>query len=223
MTVTLLLVDTTGAIVAEKTLGPLNDEMKALLPQYQPAVRAMQLSQADVQAEWDIAEPFKDDKVQLHLFTGIQRLERDTPFEFDNRFMVRPDVCGHCYQLNEILLDNPEAIVLDADHPVYEGPKREDGTPLFRIVIDHFDGERIHAWHVETDNDGKIEKTDNLAFRPRNNVDVLVGVTGSIEGFLRLSMLPRLWFMEYWRTGSKAPDTKLSGAVNTGGSAHIKR
>lgn len=223
MTVTLVLSDGAGAIVAEKTLGPLNDETKALLPQYQTAVRAMQFSHADVQAEWDITEPFDGDKVQLHLFTGIQRLERDTPFEFDNRFMVRPDVCGHCYQLNEILLDNPESIVLDMDHPVYEGPKREDGTPLFRIVIDHFDGERIDAWHIETEDDGKITKSDNLAFRPRNNVDVLVGVTGSIEGFLRLSMLPRLGFMEYWRTGAKAPAAKISGAVNTGGSAHIKR
>jgi hypothetical protein len=137
--------------------------------------------------------------------------------------MVRPDVCGHCYQFNEILLDNPEPIVLDKNNRVYEGPKRKDGTPLFRIVIDHFDGEMIHAWHVETDYKGKVVKTDNLAFRPRNNVDVLVGVTGTTEGFLRLSMLPRLGFMEYWRTGAKGPDTKLSGSVNTGGSAHIRR
>ena len=223
MTVNLTLRDNDGAIVVEKTLGPLNDEMKAILPQHQTAVSAMQLSHASVQAEWDIVEPFKDDKAQLQLFTDIQLLERDTPFEFDNRFMVRPDVCGHCYQFNEILLDNPEPIILDKDNPIYEGPKREDGTPLFRIVIDHFDGERIHAWHIETDDDGKIEKTDNLAFRPRNNVDVLVGVTGSVEGFLRLSMLPRLGFMEYWRTGAKAPSTKMSGAVNTGGSAHISR
>ena len=223
MTVSLTISDASGAIVAQKNLGPLNDDMKALLPQHQIAARAMQLAHADVQAEWDINEPFKGDKAKLYLFTGIQLLERDTPFEFDNRFMVRPDVCGHCYQFNEILLDNPEAIILDADNPVYEGPKRKDGTPLFRIVIDHFDGERIHAWHIETDYKDEIEKTDNLAFRPRNNVDVLVGVTGTIEGFLRLSMLPRLGFMEYWRTSAKAPHTKLSGAVNTGGSAHIKR
>lgn len=222
MTVSLVLKDDSGATVARKTLGPLNDEMKALLPQHQTTAQAMQFSHADVQAEWDIVEPFKGDKAQLYLFTGIQLLERDTAFEFDNRFMVRPDVCGHCYQFNEILLDNPEPIILDMDNPVYEGPKRKDGTPLFRIVVDHFDGERIHAWHIETGVD-EIEKTDNLAFRPRNNLDVLVGVTGTIEGFLRLSMLPRLGFMEYWRTGAKGPETKLSGAVNTGGSAHIKR
>jgi len=68
-----------------------------------------------------------------------------------------------------------------------------------------------------------VTKTDNLAFRPRNNVDVIVGVNGTSEGFLRLSMLPRLGFMEYWRTSSKGPDTRISGSVNTGGSAHIRR
>jgi hypothetical protein len=137
--------------------------------------------------------------------------------------MVRPDVCGHCYQFNEILLDNPEPIVLDKDNPVYEGPRGEDGIPLFKIVIDHFDGEMIHAWHVETRYRDKIHKTDNLAFRPRKNIDVLLGVTGTIEGFLRLSMLPRLGFMENWRVSAKAPDMKVSGSVNTGGSAHIRR
>jgi hypothetical protein len=81
----------------------------------------------------------------------------------------------------------------------------------------------IHAWHIETTDKGKVFKSENLAFRPRNNIDVLVGVTGTTEGFLRLSMLPRLGFIEYWRTGSKAPDEKLSGSVNTGGSAHIRR
>ena len=158
------------------------------------------------------------------MFTQIQALKRDTPFEFDHRFMVRPDVCGHCYQLNEVLLDNPEPIILDNDHPVYEGPKREDGTPLYRLVLDDFDGEMIHAWHVETDNAKKgIIKTENLAFRPRNNMDVLIGVTGTTEGFLRLSMLPRLGFMESWRVSAKEPAVKLSGSVNTGGSAHIRR
>ena len=132
-------------------------------------------------------------------------------------------MCGHCYQLNEILLDNPEPIILDRDNPVYEGPKNEDGKALFRIVIDHFDGEMIHAWHLETEKNGKISRTGNLAFRPRNNVDVLVGVTGTIEGFLRLSMLPRLGFMEDWRTGAPGPDNRMSGTVNTGGSAHIRR
>jgi len=222
-TVSLLLENSGGNTVAEKVLGPLNQEMIDLLPQHQVAARAMQFMHGDVQAELDIRKPFKGDKAVLYLFTGIQLLERDTPFEFAERFMVRPDVCGHCYQLNEVLLDNPDPIILDKDNPVYEGPKRRDGTPLFRIVIDHFDGEMIHAWHVETNYKGKVRKTDNLAFRPRNNIDVLVGVTGTIEGFLRLSMLPRLGFMEYWRTSAKGPDTKLSGSVNTGGSAHIRR
>ena len=222
-TIGLELKDNAGNIVASKVLGPLDEAARQLLPQHQNAARSMQFMFEDLQAELDILEPFKNGKVQLYLFTNIQLLKRDTPFEFDNRFMVRPDVCGHCYQLNEVLLDNPNPIILDKTNPVYEGPKREDGTPLFRIVIDDFDGEMIHAWHVETDDKGEIQKTENLAFRPRNNLDVLVGVTGTTEGFLRLSMLPRLGFMESWRVSAGEPATKLSGSVNTGGSAHIRR
>ena len=112
---------------------------------------------------------------------------------------------------------------LDKKNPIYDGVKDRDGNPLFRIVIDRFDGEMIYAWHIETTDKGKIYATDNLAFRPRNNLDVLLGVTGSTEGFLRLSMLPRLGFMENWRVSAKAPRSKLSGEVNTGGSAHIAR
>jgi hypothetical protein len=222
-TASLSLKNKAGETVATKVIGPLSAEIIDVLPQYQPASESLQFLHEDVQAEFDVRNPFDEGKVRLFLFTDIQVLERDTPFEFDPRFMVRPDVCGHCYQLNEVLLDNPEPIILDKDNPVYEGIKGEDGKPLFRIVIDSFDGEMIHAWHIEANEKGKYISTDNLAFRPRKNVDVLMGVTGSTEGFLRLSMLPRLGFMEYWRVNAKAPSSRLSGEVNTGGSAHIKR
>ena len=222
-TVSLEIKEASGKILATKQLGPLNAEMREILPQHQTAARALQLMHENVMAEFDMNKPFKGEKALIYLFEEIQFLNRDTPYEFDSRFVVRPDVCGHCYQLNEVLLDNPEAIILDKDNPVYEGPRREDGTPLFKLVLDHFDGEMIQAWHVETQYKGKTYKSENLAFRPRNNMDVLVGVTGTIEGFLRLSMLPRLGFMESWRTGAKEPAVKLSGSVNTGGSAHIKR
>lgn len=222
-TVSLTLHDKNGNVVGTKVIGPLNDAAKELLPQHQEVARSMQFKVGSVMAELDVKNPFKEGKTNLYLFTEIQELERDTPFEHDNRFMVRPDVCGHCYQLNEVLLDNPEPIILDKDHPTYEGPKDAQGKPLFTIVIDDFDGEKIHAWHIETKYRKKHYETDNLAFRPRNNVDVLVGVNGTIEGNLRLSMLPRLAFRDYWRTGAKAPAEKISGSVNTGGSAHIKR
>lgn len=210
-------------VVAQKVLGPLDDYAMNHLPQHMNTARKMQIMFEDVQAEIDIRKPFKGEKATIYTFTGIKQLNRDTPLESDDRFMVRPDVCGHCYQFNELLLDNPKEIILDKENPVYEGPKRADGTPLFKIVIDDFDGEMIHAWHVETKYKKKTYTTDNLAFRPRNNVDVLVGVTGTVEGFLRLSMLPRLGFMESWRTSDKGPVKKVSGSVNTGGSAHIKR
>ena len=122
-----------------------------------------------------------------------------------------------------MLLDNSEPIILDKKNSIYDGPKGEDGQPLFRIVVDDFDGEIIHAWHVESSLDGELMTTDNLAFRPRTNLDVLLGVNGTTEGFLRLSMLPRLGFIEYWRIGAQGPKDKLSGSVNTGGSAHIRR
>ena len=222
-TVGLVLRDRDGNILDSKILGPLNQAMIDILPQHQTAVSAMQFRYRDVQAELDIQEPFEKDKTRLYLFTDVRELERGAPFPFDPRFMVRPDVCGHCYQVNEVLLDNPEPIILDQNNLTYEGPRGEDGKPLFRIVVDDFDGEMIHGWHIESGEGEERVKTDNLAFRPRTNLDVLVGVNGTTEGFLRLSMLPRLGFMEYWRTSGKAPADKLSGSVNTGGSAHIRR
>jgi len=222
-TVGLVLRDKNGNLLESKTLGPLNQAMIEILPQHQTAVAAMQFLYRDVQAELDIQEPFEGNKARLYFFTGVQELERGAPFPFDPRFMVRPDVCGHCYQVNEVLLDNPEPIILDKDNLTYEGPRGEDGKPLFRIVVDDFDGEMIHAWHIESGEGEEFSKTDNLAFMPRTNLDVLLGVNGTTEGFLRLSMLPRLGFMEYWRTSGRAPADKLSGSVNTGGSAHIRR
>ena len=115
--------------------------------------------------------------------------------------MVRSDVCGHCYQLNELLFDNSEEIVLDRNNPRYDGPKGADGKPIFSIVVDNFDGEMIHAWHIETVVRGRVFKSDNLAFNPRNNVDVLMGVNGTTEGFLRANMLERSAYQEYWRVG----------------------
>jgi hypothetical protein len=222
-TVALVLKDANDKVVASKVLGPLNQAMIDLLPQYQDAVEAMQFRYGDVQAELDVKEPFDGGKTRLYLFTEVQELERGADFPFDSRFKVRPDVCGHCYQVNEVLLDNPEPIILDKNNPVYEGPKKENGRPLFRIVVDDFDGEMIHAWHIEADQGDEIVTTDNLAFRPRTNLDVLLGVNGTTEGFLRLSMLPRLGFMEYWRISARGPRNELSGSVNTGGSAHIRR
>jgi hypothetical protein len=222
-TVSLALKDRKGRIVASEVLGPLNQEMREILPQHQDAVNAVQLIYKNVQAELDIQEPFKAGRARLYLFTNVQELERGSPFPFDPRFVVRPDVCGHCYQVNEVFLDNPESIILDRNNLTYDGPKGEDGRPLFRIVVDDFDGEMIHAWHMESGDGEELVSTDNLAFRPRTNLDVLLGVNGTTEGFLRLSMLPRLGFMEYWRVSAQGPRDKLSGSVNTGGSAHIRR
>ncbi len=222
-TVGLVLRDKGNKTVESKLLGPLNRDLREILPQHQDAVRALQLIHRDVQAELDLQEPFDEGKARLYLYTRIQELQGGMPYQPDPRFIVRPDVCGHCYQVNEVLLDNAQPIILDKLNPVYDGPAGPDGNPLFRIVIDDFDGEIVLAWHVETSEEGEVYLTDNLAFRPRANVDVLLGVNGTTEGFLRLSMLPRLGFMEYWRVGRQGPLNKLSGSVNTGGSAHIRK
>ena len=192
-----------------KVLGPLNDEARALLPQHQDVVNTLQFVtgplNARVMAEMDTDKPYEDGKAALWTFVDLQYIENETPLPTDPRFMVRSDVCGHCYQLNELLFDNPEEIILDKDNPRYDGPKGADGKPVFSIVIDNFDGEMIHAWHVETNYKGRVFKSDNLAFNPRNNVDVLMGVNGTIEGFLRAGMMERSAYQEYWRLGHHEP------------------
>jgi hypothetical protein len=145
----------------------------------------------DIHVELELPADFKEGKVTLYAWTGAQKLERDKPWEQDKRFVMRPDVCGHCYMLNEFILDNPEPIILDSKNPTYTGPEG-----YFKIVIDDFDGERIQAWHIE-DKDGR--KTANLAEYPRNNVDVMVGVNGTTEHFLRKTLLKRLAYREVWR------------------------
>ena len=204
---TIQITDKNGASET-KELGPLNEETRAFLPQHQKVINTLQFHFGDgadrVLAEMDVKTPFEDGKAAFYTYTDLLELKGDTPFEGDNRFMVRPDVCGHCYQLNEVLLDNPEPIILDKDHPRYDGPLMADGKPMFTIVIDSFDGEMIHAWHIETNFKNKVFKSANLAFSPRNNVDVLMGVNGTIEGFLRASLMQRSAFQEHWRTGAHA-------------------
>lgn len=191
--------------VESKVLGPLNDEARKLLPQHQDVVNTLQFvvgpENDRVMAEMDIETPFEGDKAGLWTYVNLLKMENETPLPTDPRFMVHNDVCGHCYQLNEVLFDNPEEIVLDRNNPRYDGPKGADGKPVFSIVIDNFDGEMIHAWHVETNYRGRVFRSDNLAFNPRNNIDVLMGVNGTTEGFLRANMLERSAYQEYWRLG----------------------
>lgn len=195
-----------GSLAKTRTLGPLNAETRAFLPQHQRVVNSLQFAfdegKNKVLAEMDVKTPFEKGKAAFYTYTDLKKLEGDTPFEGDPRFMVRPDVCGHCYQLNEVLLDNPEPIILDREHPRFDGPRMADGKPQFSIVIDSFDGEMIHAWHIETNYRKRVFKSANLAFQPRNNIDVLMGVNGTIEGFLRASLMERSAWQEYWRTGA---------------------
>jgi hypothetical protein len=193
-TVKLALTDASGNILAEKTLGPMNQELYDTLPQYGPSQQKVMMRYKDIQVDVDYPTDFPEGKVPLYVATGAQTFDRDKPWPNDPRYLVRPDVCGHCYQLNELLLDNKDPIILDAENNIYEGPEG-----YFKIVIDDFDGEAINFWHIETTYKGKTMKTPNLAEFKRNNIDVMVGVNGTVESFLRQTVLERLAYRETWR------------------------
>jgi len=190
-TVALALLNASGKTVVEKTLGPLTKEVYDTLPQYNASQQKVMLEYEDVHVELGLPTDFAGGKVPLYVATGTIKLYRDKPWPDDPRFIVRPEVCGHCYMLNEMILDNPEPIILDEKNNTYTGPNE-----YFKIVVDDFDGEKINAWHIE---DRTGMKTPNLAEYPRNNLDVMVGVNGTTEGFLRKTLLKRLAYREIWR------------------------
>ena len=187
----ILLTDATGKAVAEKTFGPLTDELWSTLPQYGPSQEKLSLIHEDIQVDLDYPVDVNKGEMTFFLAKECKSYKINEPFPEDPRFIVRPDVCGHCYQLNELILDNKEPIVLDAEHPVFTGP-----NGYFKIVIDDFDGESVNAWHIE---DRFNKETPNLAEYARNNVDVLVGVNGTTESFLRQTLMSRLAYREIWR------------------------
>jgi len=198
-TVKLVLTDKAGAVVAKKVLGPLTEELYGTLPQYGPSQKKINMVYKDVQVDLDY--PADLEKGEITFYAAIECLtyERDKPWPDDPRFLVRPDVCGHCYQLNELILDNKDPIILDEDNPVFNGPEE-----YFQIVIDDFDGEAINEWHIETTRKNKkgkmvTKKTPNLAEFSRNNLDVMLGVNGTTESFLRKTLLERLAYREIWR------------------------
>jgi hypothetical protein len=190
-TVKAVLTDKSGKFLAEKTFGPINQELYDYLPQYGPAQQKITMKYEDIQVNLDVPTDFPNGKVPLYIATDAQTYDRDKAWPNDPRYLVRPDVCGHCYQLNELVLDNKDPIILDAENPVYEGPEG-----YFKLVITDFDGEAINAWHIE-DRLGKV--SPNLAEFKRNNIDVMVGVNGTVESFLRGSVLERLAYREVWR------------------------
>lgn len=189
--VKLVLLDGKGKIAMEKQLGPVDQSVYDTLPQYSPSQQKVMMQYKDIHVELDLPADFKDGKVTFYTWTGAHKLERDKPWAKDPRYVMRPDVCGHCYMLNEFIMDNAEPVVLDAKNPTFTGPEG-----FFKIVIDDFDGEKIQAWHIEG-KDGN--RSPNLAELARNNVDLMVGVNGTTEHFLRKTLLQRLAYREIWR------------------------
>jgi hypothetical protein len=190
-TTRLALMDAGGKILVEKTLGPLTQDLFETLPQYNPSQQKVMLQYGDVHIELDLSAGITGGEISLYAATGAIKIERDKPWSDDPRFIVRPEVCGHCYMLNEFILDNAEPIVLNEKNNTFMGP-----NGYFKIVVDDFDGEKINAWHLE---DRTGMKTPNLAEYPRNNLDVMAGVNGTTETFLRKTLLNRLAYRETWR------------------------
>lgn len=87
------ILDGSGEVVAEKTLGPLVDELYNFLPEDELARAQLTLSSGDdVYIHWDIfREPFQEDKVALVGYTGLIKMENPGEFWLDDRFIVRPD------------------------------------------------------------------------------------------------------------------------------------
>ena len=187
----LILIDSKGKMAVEKSLGPLTKELLDTLPQHSESQQKVMLQHDDVHVELDLSSDFSGGKVPLYAASGIKKLQRDKPWPDDPRFVVRPEVCGHCYMLNELILDNGKPIILDEKNNTYTGP-----NGYFKIVVDDFDGEKINAWHIE---DRTGMKTANLAEYPRKNLDGMVGVNGTTETFLRKTLLKRLSYREVWR------------------------
>ena len=193
------LIDEDGNVLVQKTFGPVDEKLLDTFPQYAPTQDKITLKYEDMFITLHIPADLSEGKAVFYIAADAVTYHKDEAWPDDPRFAVRPDVCGHCYQLNEVILDNREPIILDADNPEFEGP---DG--YFKIVIDDFDGEAINAWHLETSRENKkgeqeISKTPNLAEYPRNNIDVMVGVNGTTESFLRRTVLERLSYREIWR------------------------
>jgi hypothetical protein len=187
----LSLMDESGKVLVEKTLGPVNKELLDTLPQYNQSQQKVMLQYGDIHVELDLSSDFSRGAISLYTATGVMTINRDKPWLGDSRFMVRPEVCGHCYMLNEVILDNDKPIILDEKNNSFSGP-----NGYFKIVVDDFDGEKINAWHIE---DRLGTKSANLAEYPRNNLDVMVGVNGTTETFLRKTLLNRLAYREVWR------------------------
>ena len=134
------LVSSNGKVVAEKTFGPLTKQFYDTLPQYGPSQQKAMMQYEDIHVEL-ICLPTSV-RVRFHSMLPLAHTSflRDEPWKGDPRFIIRPDVCGHCYMLNEVLLDNAEPIILDERNNTYTGPEG-----YFKIVVDDFDGERINA------------------------------------------------------------------------------
>ena len=107
------LMDGEGKVLAEKTFGPVDDEIMDTFPQYAPSQEKITLKYADLFITLNIPANLAGGNAAFYVATDAVTYHKDEPWPDDPRFVVRPDVCGHCYQLNEVILDNKDPVILD--------------------------------------------------------------------------------------------------------------
>lgn len=69
-----------------------------------------------------------------------------------------------------LVIENREAIVFDAGHKRFEGPRG-----LFQIVVDAFNQDTISSWHIE-DKYGEFSR--NLGGDSCKSLDAIIGRVG---------------------------------------------
>lgn len=167
--------------VVEKEFGPLTPENTARIPadEVKRHLFTLMPDSEDVLVQLDIYNnPFEEEgTVKLEGFYDVQKLENGQVFE-DDRFIFRPDVCSSCNLPVEILIENKDPIVLDAENNVFEGP-----NGYFTLVLEDFDGEKVNSWYVE---DSLGNRTENLSDRAQGaHIDLLLNTSNrTIDHFI---------------------------------------
>lgn len=130
--------------------------------------------------------PFANGKVALMGYDKVIDVRRGAQWEADKRFITRPETCAECTYTHEIVLENDQPIVLDAQNNKFVGPEG-----YFTIVIDEMNPDNtIKAWHIEN----AKGKSDNLAGRAQGkNLDMVLGAACRSTGHFFNRVYPQLY------------------------------
>ena len=115
---------------------------------------------------------FADGKVNLLSYCEVVTVKQSAAvWPYDNRFVTRPDTWATCTHPHEVVIENKDAIVLDAKNNTFTGPEG-----YFKVVIDEFDGTTVKAWHMEDKEGNKTPDLSNRRSGKNVNLDRKRGV-----------------------------------------------